>query len=188
MRNKKGMTLVELIVSIALISMVMVFLTKLLVSVSANSLSVISKGQYQEAVTILTKNIQDELLKEPVNYIRSCDATNQCSEVVFYSGSYLQISISDDRKKVSIIKKDKDNNILLQEIKQTPEKINDEYVGFYDGLVYSTNALNNTPVDYTYAYDSLLKVGFSIFDKQNNEYKVEVVCPYEGGYDFTSPT
>ena len=188
MKNNKGMTLVELIVSIALISMVMVFLTKLLVDVSSNSVNVITKGEYQEAVTILTKNIQDAFLKEEINYIRDCDATDQCYEVLFLSSNYLQVSIANDKKSISIIKKDKDENILYQEIKQTPVKTNDEYVGSYDNLGYTTNVLSETSSSYSYKYDSLLKLNFSIFDKQNNEYKVETFYPYEGGFDFTTPT
>ena len=171
MKNK-GMTLVELIVSIALISMVMVFLTKLLVSVSANSLSVITKGEYQEAATILTKDIQDELLKEEVKYLYKCDSTDTCVKIAFQSGNNLRIQIGADKKTIEVTKTSNDGTVLSYEKKQTPQKEGETYIGKFDDLSYHASTLTPSDPNYDYEYKSLMNLEFNIYDKQDNPYLV----------------
>lgn len=186
MKNRRGFTLVELIASIALISIVMVFLFQLLIELRYNSLNNSSKVEYKVAATILTKTIQDILIAEEVSTIGACDATNTCLKINFISDNYLEIRISNDNQVLNIIKKDSADNVLEQDVRQIPEKDETGYLGSYSNLSCTTSAITPENPSYDYRYDSLLKLSFIIYDSLNNEYPVAIYYPYTGGGDFSS--
>jgi prepilin-type N-terminal cleavage/methylation domain-containing protein len=93
MKNKKGLTLVELIVSIALISIVMVFMFQLLTELRYQDASDTGKVEYKVAATILTKEIQNILLEEQIDTLTSCDTTNSCLMITFVGGNTLELAL-----------------------------------------------------------------------------------------------
>lgn len=65
--NNKGITLVELIVSIALISIVIMFLFRLLVDVRYSNSSIDFSRENQQTRAIILKTIQEDLLEKKLN-------------------------------------------------------------------------------------------------------------------------
>lgn len=59
--NKKGVTLVELVVSISLISMVLVFLLRLLIQLREMDDKSLKMLEYQEKTSLIIKYVQDEI-------------------------------------------------------------------------------------------------------------------------------
>lgn len=78
--NQKGITLVELIVSIALISMVIMFLFRLLVDVRYGENNIDYDRENQQNRAVILKNIQTDFLERKL--IGLTDKTNNDSEVV----------------------------------------------------------------------------------------------------------
>ncbi len=186
MNKNKGLTLVELIVSVALISIVIVFLFQLLIELRYQNLNDTSKVEYKVAASLITKKIQNVLMEEEVDLIATCDETNTCLKITFVSDSYLEIKIQSDNKVLSIIKKDSEDNIIMEDTRQIPEKDETGYLGSFDNLFYTTSAFTPTNSGYDYRYDSLLKIEFVMYDSLNNEYPIVAYYPYVGGGDFSS--
>lgn len=65
--NNKGITLVELIVSIALISIVIMFLFRLLIDVRYSNSSIDFSRENQQTRAIILKTIQEDLLEKKLN-------------------------------------------------------------------------------------------------------------------------
>lgn len=63
MRNNKGTTLVEIIVSVALISIVMVFLVGLLIDLRDIDDKSLKRLEYEEKIALITKQFQDTIQK-----------------------------------------------------------------------------------------------------------------------------
>lgn len=59
--NKKGVTLVELVVSISLISIVLVFLLRLLIQLREMDDKSLKMLEYQEKTSLIIKYVQDEI-------------------------------------------------------------------------------------------------------------------------------
>ncbi len=188
MKKNKGLTLIELIVSIALISIVVVFLFQLLIELKYQDLGNTSKVEYKVAATVITKKIQNILMEEQVDLIETCDSTNTCLKITFASGSYLEIKIQNDNKVLSVVKKDSGGNTIMGDIRQTPEKDETGYLGSFDDLAYTTRYFDPANSSYDYKYDSLLKLELNIYDSKGNTYPIVVYYPYAGGYNFSSTT
>lgn len=59
--NNRGVTLIEIIVSVSLISIVLIFLFRLLVTLKEVDDKSLSRLEYLEKTTLIIKNIQDEI-------------------------------------------------------------------------------------------------------------------------------
>lgn len=73
MKNNKGMTLVEIIISIALISIVLLFLFMLLVTVNDINQESEVNSTYLVNKALILKNIEEELSKTESIYLSSCN-------------------------------------------------------------------------------------------------------------------
>lgn len=186
MKNKHGLTLIELIVSIALISIVMVFMFRLLTELRYQDASDTGKVEYKVAATILAKEIQNILLEEQIESLSSCDTSNSCLIITFVSGNTLELSVSNENQVLNVIKKDADDNILIEDVRQIPEKDETGYLGKYDDFGYSTKYFTPLNSSYDYKYDSLMKIELNLYDSSNIKYPVVVYYPYEGGTNFSS--
>ncbi len=186
MKNKKGMTLIELIVSITLISIVIVFLFQLLVEIKYQNLYDTTKIEYKVASSIVTRKIQNSLMEEKVGSIESCDATDTCLQINFVSTNYLEIKITNNNQVLSIIKRNSSDEIIFEDIRQIPEKDETGYLGEYTDLAYETTYFTPVNSSYDYEYDSLLKVTVNMYDSLNNIYPITVYAPYSGGTEFSS--
>lgn len=76
-KNNKGITLVELIVSIALISIVIMFLFRLLVDVRYNENNMDFNRKNQQTRAIILKNIQTDFLERKLVKIKDNSNENQ---------------------------------------------------------------------------------------------------------------
>lgn len=186
MKNNKGLTLVELIVSVALISIVIVFLFQLLIELRYQTLNDTTKIEYKVASTLITKKIQSTLMEEQIEIINACDGTNTCLKITFSSGSYLEIKVTDENKVLSVVKKDSGDSTISEDIRQIPEKDETGYLGEFDSLTYTTSVFDPVNSSYDYKYDSLLKLEINMTDSLNNTYPIKVYYPYVGGGDFSS--
>ena len=74
-KNNKGITLVELIVSIALISIVIMFLFRLLVDVRYNENNMDFNRKNQQTRAIILKNIQTDFLERKI--VKFVDNSNE---------------------------------------------------------------------------------------------------------------
>lgn len=74
--NKKGMTLVEIIISIALISIVLVFLFSLLVDVKDMNDEASINSDYLINKALILKNIEEDLDKENSVTLNTCEINN----------------------------------------------------------------------------------------------------------------
>jgi len=186
MKNKHGLTLIELIVSIALISIVMVFMFQLLTELRYQDASDTGKVEYKVAATILTKEIQNILLEEQIESLASCDTYNSCLMITFVGGNTLELSVGNENQVLNIIKRDASDNILIEDVRQIPEKDETGYLGKYDDFGYSTKYFDPVNGSYDYKYDSLMEIELNLYDSLNNVYPVVVYYPYEGGTNFSS--
>ncbi len=89
--NKKGITLIELIISISLISIVVIFLFRLFVDVRYNDEKVDYSRNNQQARALIIKAIQEDLLDEenPLTGLNTSGSTSSTLKVnlVFKSGT-----------------------------------------------------------------------------------------------------
>ena len=76
MKNNKGMTLVEIIISIALISIVLLFLFMLLVTVNDINTESEVNSNYLINKSLILKNIEDELSKTSSITLYTCNVKN----------------------------------------------------------------------------------------------------------------
>ena len=97
--NNKGVTLVEIIVSVTLISIVIVFMFRLLVILKEIDDKSLSKIEYEEKTSLIMKTIQDEI-KDTANckFSRNNDNTTltiECDEnTIVFSISEKSVSIN----------------------------------------------------------------------------------------------
>lgn len=70
MKNKRGITLIELIISIALISIVIVFLFQLLVDVKNSDNKIDYAKEFQQQRAVIIKNIQEDFLNNKLVNMR----------------------------------------------------------------------------------------------------------------------
>jgi len=164
----------------------MVFLFRLLVEIRYQNLNDDSKVEYKVAAALLTKEIQNTLIEEQISSIETCDETNSCILIHFVSDNTLQISVTNDSQVLNIIKKDVNENILSEDVRQIPEKDETGYLGRYANFGYNTSYFTPVNSSYDYKYNSLMKISISMYDSLDNEYPIVVYYPYTGGTNFSS--
>lgn len=106
--NKKGVTLVELVVSISLISMVLVFLLRLLIQLREMDDKSLKMLEYQEKTSLIIKYVQDEIK----DY-------NDCT---FKLSNSLTIECSNEDIKMRLSKSD-NNKITIKNDAETKKYI-----------------------------------------------------------------
>lgn len=96
--NKKGMTLVEIIVSIALISVVLIFLMSLFLNVRGTYMSSRAEAEYDMLLSTFIKSIGDDIENYGLLSVEYKDDTK--SEVIFTYNAYRPTKLSQRIKKV----------------------------------------------------------------------------------------
>lgn len=96
--NNKGITLVELIISIGLISIVIMFLFRLLVDVRYSENNTDYNRSNQQTRAIILKNIQEDFLERKLNGLVDENSTNQ--ELI------LKFSYADDTTGILTVSSD----------------------------------------------------------------------------------
>lgn len=99
--NNKGITLVELIVSIALISIVIMFLFRLLIDVRYSNSSIDFSRENQQTRAIILKTIQEDLLEKKLSSFSTSvfDASSLAIYLTFKEGvnsKLAKITITED--------------------------------------------------------------------------------------------
>lgn len=107
--NKKGVTLVELVVSISLISIVLVFLLRLLIQLREMDDKSLKMLEYQEKTSLIIKYVQDEIK----DY-------NDCNFTL--SSNTLEITCSNEDIKMRLSKSD-NNTITIKNDEETKKYI-----------------------------------------------------------------
>lgn len=178
MKNKKGITMVELVVSVALVSVAIVFLFKLLVDLKDEDNKSNIKPNYLTTQAILTKYLQNVLLDETIVSIQKC--SSRCLLLNLSSQSKIQILISDQavnengvsktitNQIITIKKTDEFDETLSYERRQLPKDNN----ALYNSNVYfGTASLKITKVtkraSYNYMYDSMFSINLPIIENDN---------------------
>ena len=107
--NKKGVTLVELVVSISLISIVLVFLLRLLIQLREMDDKSLKMLEYQEKTSLIIKYVQDEIK----DY-------NDCNFTL--PSNTLEITCSNEDIKMKLSKPD-NNTITIENDEETKKYI-----------------------------------------------------------------
>lgn len=92
MKNNKGMTLVEIIISIALISIVLLFLFALLVTVNDINTESEVNSSYLINKSLILKNIEEDLSKAKSIQLSKCEVNN------FYTSYNTSLLTNEDYK------------------------------------------------------------------------------------------
>lgn len=101
--NNKGLTLIELIVSIALVSVVMIFLYRLLANVQYDRDEEFFASKNQEQKIEITNYMQGRLrFDNDTVYIRAVDDTDNNLTFTLSSGVQYQMTVKDDKKTLEI--------------------------------------------------------------------------------------
>lgn len=135
MRKRNGMTMIEIMVSVVLISIVMVFIFNLLLDLRQEENISSDKSEDQINRSIITKTIQDDFLDREIRAVNNCNANDNnyiaCLRFTFFDNTY------------GIIKVDK--NYFYYEHSEKPDG---------DGSSLQRWKLNSTTYseDYFYCY------------------------------------
>lgn len=81
--NKKGITLIELIISISLISIVLIFLFSLLVDARNNDNQIDYDRKNQQTRAIIIKRVQDDFLNEDYRLISITNSESSLNKITF---------------------------------------------------------------------------------------------------------
>ena len=137
--NKKGVTLVELVVSISLISIVLVFLLRLLIQLREMDDKSLKMLEYQEKTSLIIKYVQDEIKDyNDCNFSLSSntlkitcpneDVVMRLSEssniISIKNGDETKKYIFPDDAKIGEIVKKKEDNWSIYKIDVTDDKDN----------------------------------------------------------------
>lgn len=137
--NKKGVTLVELVVSISLISIVLVFLLRLLIQLREMDDKSLKMLEYQEKTSLIIKYVQDEIKDyNDCTFKLSNSLTIECSNedvnmILSKSSNIISIKndaetkkyiFPDDAKIGEIVTKREDNGWSIYKIDVTDDKDN----------------------------------------------------------------
>lgn len=137
--NKKGVTLVELVVSISLISIVLVFLLRLLIQLREMDDKSLKMLEYQEKTSLIIKYVQDEIKDyNDCTFKLSNSLTIECSNedvnmILSKSDDTISIKNGDETKKYifpanakigEIVTKKEEDNWSIYKIDVTDDKDN----------------------------------------------------------------
>ena len=137
--NKKGVTLVELVVSISLISMVLVFLLRLLIQLREMDDKSLKMLEYQEKTSLIIKYVQDEIKDyNDCTFKLSNSLTIECSNedvnmILSKSSNIISIKndaetkkyiFPDDAKIGEIVTKKEEDKWYIYKIDVTDDKDN----------------------------------------------------------------
>lgn len=149
--NKKGVTLVELVVSISLISIVLVFLLRLLIQLREMDDKSLKMLEYQEKTSLIIKYVQDEIK----DY-------NDCNFTL--PSNALEITCSNEDIKMRLSKSD-NNKITIKNDEETKKYIfpADAKIGEIVTKKAGDNESNNW---YIYKID--------VTDDKDNIYQIEI--------------
>lgn len=107
MRNNKGTTLVEIIVSVALISIVMVFLVGLLIDLRDIDDKSLKRLEYEEKIALITKQFQDTIQKYDTCSF-SVDSSNK--QLNAKCEDFYNVNLKCDNDNKTCVYNDYDNN------------------------------------------------------------------------------
>lgn len=98
MRKRNGMTLIEIMVSVVLISIVMVFIFNLLLDLKQEENISSDKAQDQLNRSVITKTIQDDFLDREIKAINNCNDGNYiaCFRFTFFDNTYGFIKVDEN--------------------------------------------------------------------------------------------
>lgn len=168
MNNKKGFTLVELIVTMVLVSIMMIFLFNLLSDIKNEESKSNYNATYQTSASILNEYIQNILLKNKITGISTCTIDDYCSKTTFENGNYMNIRISNNTRVITIEIKSSSNVTLSYERRQLPEKKDGTYAGSICKFSVKTTSSTSSYLNkYLTTYRLVLK------DTNNNTYPIE---------------
>ncbi len=191
MKNKKGMTLIELIVSVILVSVIVIFLFRLLIDLRNEENKSNSKPTYKITQTIINKNIQNVLLNETVINVESISTFGERSvKLTLANNRYLTITISNNNQVITVQEIDElaemGNDVILYERRQLPESVVTEG----EGKKYLGKVGDFTVTSYTtttaYKYNKMLVIKFPLIDNALNNYWIEAYYPYNSSTEILS--
>lgn len=153
MRNNKGTTLVEIIVSVALISIVMVFLVGLLIDLRDIDDKSLKRLEYEEKIALITKQFQDTIQKYDACSFKVSNDNTLKAECESY--------------KVNLSCNDNDNDINKNTCVYTDDDNNEKSWTFPDEATISKiQVKNDSDNKYMYQYE--------ILDNKGNVYILEI--------------
>ena len=94
---KKGFSIVELIISIALLSIVLVFMTNLLIKLNSNQNKTIGNANVSIDQSIISKDLNKDIAQNDGIKTITCSTTTSC-QLVFKNETTKTLSISADKK------------------------------------------------------------------------------------------
>ena len=152
MKNNKGVTIVELIVSISLITVVLVFLLRLLLTVKEMDDKSLSMLEYQEKSALIIRAVQ-----EKIKDVKNCNFNlkNDQELNIICTDYNINLDLKINDRMISIIQM------------QEEEEYQDKYV-------YPTNALIKSIKQINTNNDNLIMYKIDIYDDKNNNYPIEI--------------
>ncbi len=164
--NNKGMTLIELIISLSLVTIVVLMVMQLLLEIRNEDSLTKDKAANFVTQGLVTKAIQDDLLKGVVDSNKvlssliSCGTNNSCINFNYKDGTVKKLQITN--KSVNY-----DNEIF---------RANPKDRGYFGGLTIEK-------INYKDDSNYLLKAVIPMIDGNGNNYPIEIIYLY----DTTNP-
>ena len=116
--NKKGVTIVEIIISIALISMVLIFLTVLLIKVNDLNKNSDVNSTYLISKALVVKNVEEDIKDIDSIEVSKCEPKDVVNKII--SSDEIVASVGDEETPFGCVKisyevnsKTKDNYIII---------------------------------------------------------------------------
>ena len=120
MNNKKGFTLIELSISIALLSVIMIFMLKLITIIREEEDSINIKTTMLLNKTIISKALHEDIEASLGIKTLSCDSSSTCT-ISFNNGKTKTLELNNEKNKITY-KNNTDNKIEFT--KKLPENYN----------------------------------------------------------------
>ena len=158
MKNKKGFTLVELLVSFALITAISLAFFRTILSLQQEQLKNIAKNNYKAFTIVLNNSIQKDFLNDNIEKIISCG--DSCYDITYTKNGIIRLSLDKEKKIITygnIKEKLPADYKFIGDIEFT------SYINSYDGndsyIALNINVKSNYEkgidnIKYVYQYDS----------------------------------
>lgn len=163
--NKKGSTIVELIVSITVLTVVVTFLFQTIISLKEVYNSSGIKTEMLNKQSLISKMINDDLRSRKIELATTCGGENACLAFYFQDGT---------QKKLELIKKTETTPAYFVYGDYKTELVNQSNFGSYEissETLYEVVGLTN---------DSILNLNIPITHPllNNQDYGIKIVYPY----------
>lgn len=168
--NKKGFTLVELIISIALITIVITFLFNLLTDVKASDNNIDFNRKNQQKRALILKTIQEDLTTKKLQGIKSRKEENNLIIDFTYQDSLSSLTIHSSEERDYLTYQNTKGEIEKWNLeKQSPKsRFNTKCIKYDDSLHETMGSLEETQLAKSEYFFIKISIPVIVNDKRQN--------------------